>query len=140
MLAEQFVRQITMANPAEIQPLLAEINQLAGSFASSEGNPAGQCSPGSRQKLIVAARNLAATLEDDEDEVWRFAFAPGFHAIALVAWQRNVLAPWPKERMNASELSEQSKIDVVLIGMSHNFIAVSAEVGLLLTRRYQQFG
>ena len=104
-----------MAQSVEIQGLLAEINRLSTPFTATGGG-SGELSDDSRQQLIDAARNLATALEDTESEVWRFAFIPAAHSIALVAWQRNLLAPWPKNRMTADELGEFTKIDPVLIG------------------------
>jgi len=100
-----------------IQGLIAEINHSAAAFTSANLQVLdSDSSAASRKQLLAAARNLTAVLEDSEDDVWRFAFTPAVHSIALVAWQRNLLGPWPKGRMSATELADHTGIDAVLIG------------------------
>jgi hypothetical protein len=96
-----------------IHSLVTNINHAAETYTPVDAPSTAPTTP--RHELLAAAKKLVAALEDPEDEVWRFVLQPGAHACAITAWQCQLLAPWPKERMTAAELAEHGKIDRVLV-------------------------
>lgn len=103
---------------SEVQSLITEVNRAADAYAATSSRP---CEPRvstatPRHALLKAAKKLVNAIEDPEEEVWRFVLQPTAHACAIAAWNCNLLAPWPKERMTAKELAEHVKADQVLVG------------------------
>jgi hypothetical protein len=98
-----------MADAQTIRKLLADINQ--DSVPSS-----GEIASDVRGRLLAAAKQLVAALQDVEEEAWRFALSPSAHSCALLAWKCNLLGQWPKETMTCAELATHLNVDQLLIG------------------------
>ena len=97
-----------MTTNEELHILLAEVgNAITAVDTDITGD--------ARRKLLAAARNLTYALEDPLDSVYRFALHPYAHACGLIAWERKILSPWPKETMTSAELAELAGIDSILI-------------------------
>jgi hypothetical protein len=96
-----------MVHDERIKSLVEDINKAA-SASETDGS----------SQLLTAARELVRALEHDEDDIWKFVFAPAAHGCGLLAWQTGLLGPWPKETMTSGELSEKFGIDKILLGKS----------------------
>jgi hypothetical protein len=107
-----------MSPPQEIATLVEQVNAaaLAYSSPSEDASLTFQSTATSRHGLLAAARALVASLEDPEEEAWRFLLQPNAHACLISAWQCGILSLWPKEAMTAKELAAQANADEKLVG------------------------
>jgi hypothetical protein len=107
-----------MSLPHEIATVLERVNAAALAY-SSPGEDASltfQSTATSRHGLLAAAKALVASLEDHEEEAWRFLLQPCAHACLTSAWQCGILNQWPKAVMTAKELAVMANADKTLVG------------------------
>jgi hypothetical protein len=107
-----------MSPPHEITTLVEQVNAAAAAY-SSPGEDASltfQSTATSRHSLLAAAKELVVSLEDPEEEAWRFLLQPCAHACLTSAWQCGVLDQWPKDVMTAKELAVKANADERLVG------------------------
>ena len=107
---------LILSEEGRIQVLLKDLNKAAESYSPSQNGTAYLATDTPRDKLLTAAKNLVTALEDPDEEMYRFALQPCAHACAVVAWQRDILSPWPKERMTSKELAAHAHADPILVG------------------------
>jgi hypothetical protein len=117
-----------MSSSDQISALVQEVNAAAQAYSSSSSNTSSTST--SRHFLLAAARVLVSSLEDSEEEAWRFLLQPCAHACLTSAWQCGILDLWTKDVMTAKELAEKTTADERLVGewSFQNF-----DLGVLLT-------
>ena len=109
-----------MSSTEEITTLLEQVNTAALPYlSSSPGDDAlltFQTTATSRHGLLAAAKALVASLEDPDEEAWRFVLQPNAHACLIAAWQCGILDEWPKSLMSSTELAVKANADEKLVG------------------------
>jgi hypothetical protein len=84
--------------------------------ADEEDSLASHTAATGRHKLFLAAKALVASLEDPEEEAWRFIMHNNADACLGAAGQCGILKPWAKELMSSKELASMTNADQKLIG------------------------
>jgi hypothetical protein len=107
-----------MSSSGEISTLVEQVNAAAQAYSSpiSDSSLTFQSTATSRHSLLAAAKALVTSLEDPEEEAWRFLLQPCAHACLISAWQCGILDQWPKDVMTAKELAINVNADERLVG------------------------
>ena len=109
---------LAMFSSGEISTLVEQVNAAAQAYSSpiSDASLTFQSTATSRHPLLAAAKALVTSLEDPEEEAWRFLLQPCAHACLISAWQCGILDQWPKDVMTAKELAVKANADERLVG------------------------
>jgi hypothetical protein len=107
-----------MSSSDEISTLVEQVNAAVQAYSSPilDASLTFQSTATSRHSLLAAAKSLVTSLEDPEEEAWRFLLQPCAHACLTSAWQCGILNQWPKDVMTAKELAEKANADEKLVG------------------------